>query len=54
MYMFTKSILEQKHNRIGDRPYLFEIPEIEAHDIDVELNFIVAEFLYKKINNQEQ
>jgi CMP-N-acetylneuraminic acid synthetase len=50
-YVFTKSILERKHNRIGDRPFLFEIPEIEAQDIDVELNFIVAELLYKKLNN---
>ena len=50
-YIFTESILERKHNRIGDRPFLYEIPEIEAHDIDVELNFIVAELLYKKINN---
>lgn len=50
-YIFTKSILERKHNRIGDRPFLFEIPEIEAQDIDVEFNFIVAELLYKMINN---
>ena len=50
-YIFTKSILERKHNRIGDRPYLFEIPEVEAQDIDVELNFIMAELLYKKLNN---
>jgi len=50
-YVFTKSILDRKHNRIGDRPFLFEIPEIEAQDIDVELNFMVAELLYKKINN---
>jgi CMP-N-acetylneuraminic acid synthetase len=50
-YIFTKAILERKHNRIGDRPFLFEMPEVEAQDIDVELNFIVAELLYKKINN---
>lgn len=50
MYLFTKEILQRKHNRIGDRPYLFEMPEIEAQDIDVELNFKVAEFLYKEIN----
>jgi CMP-N-acetylneuraminic acid synthetase len=49
-YVFTKSILERKHNRIGDRPFLFEMPEIEAQDIDVEFNFIVAELLYKMIN----
>lgn len=51
MYIFTKNILERKHNRIGDRPYLFEMEEIEAQDIDVELNFLVAEFLYKQVNN---
>lgn len=48
MYIFTEEILRRKHNRIGDRPFLFEIDEIEAQDIDVELNFSVAEFLYKK------
>jgi hypothetical protein len=26
------------------------MPEIEAQDIDVELNFKVAEFLYKEVN----
>jgi len=50
LYIFNKAILERKHNRIGDRPFLFEIPEIEAQDIDVELNFLVAEFLYKQLN----
>ena len=50
MYLFSKEILLRKHNRIGDRPYLFEMPEIEAQDIDVELNFKVAEFLYKEVN----
>jgi len=48
MYIFSKEILLNKHNRIGDRPYLFEVDEIEAQDIDVELNFKVAEFLYKE------
>lgn len=50
MYIFTKSILEKKHNRIGDRPYLFEMAEQEAQDIDVELNFIMAELLYKQLH----
>ena len=52
LYLFTKEILLEKHNRIGNRPFLFEIPEIEAQDIDVELNFKVAEFLYKELNKQ--
>lgn len=49
-YLFTKEILENKHNRIGNRPFLYEIPEAEAQDIDVELNFIMAELLYKNLN----
>jgi len=51
LYLFTKAILERKHNRIGDRPFLFEMAEEEAQDIDVELNFIMAELLYKQLNN---
>lgn len=46
MYIFSKAILEQKHNRIGDRPFMLEISKEEAQDIDVEIEFRVAEFLY--------
>jgi len=46
MYIFTQEILERKHNRIGDRPYMLEIPTEEAQDIDVELDFQIAEFLF--------
>lgn len=51
MYIFSKDILKSKHNRIGNRPILFEIDPVESQDIDVELNFKVAEFLYKEVNN---
>jgi len=47
IYIFDKSILERKHNRIGDRPYLYEIDKEEAHDIDEEINFVVAEVIHK-------
>ena len=53
MYIFTKNILEQRHNRLGTRPYMFEMPAIEAQDIDVELDFQIAEFLFKKVYNQQ-
>jgi CMP-N-acetylneuraminic acid synthetase len=49
MYLFTKETLARKWNRIGDRPLMFEMEEIEAQDIDVELNFKVAEFLFKEL-----
>ncbi|NET41048.1 cytidylyltransferase domain-containing protein [Okeania sp. SIO2B3] len=48
LYIFTKQILESKHNRIGDRPFMLEIDRLEATDIDEELDFRIAEFLYKE------
>ncbi|MDA9332470.1 acylneuraminate cytidylyltransferase family protein [Saprospiraceae bacterium] len=48
VYIFSKKILQEKHNRIGNRPYLFEMDAEEAQDIDVELDFRVAEFLFKE------
>ncbi len=45
LYLFTRSVLEKKHNRIGERPFMFEIARLEAWDIDNELDFRVAEFL---------
>jgi CMP-N-acetylneuraminic acid synthetase len=48
LYIFTRSTLESRHNRIGERPFMFEIDRIESWDIDEELDFRVAEFLYKE------
>lgn len=47
IYLFTKDILRQKRNRIGDRPFLFEIDRSEAFDIDEELDFLMADLLIK-------
>lgn len=47
LYIFTKDMLLTKHNRIGNRPYLFEIDKREATDIDEEIDFQLAEALYK-------
>jgi CMP-N-acetylneuraminic acid synthetase len=48
LYLFTGEILRQRHNRIGERPLLFEIDRLEAMDIDEELDFKIAEFLYRE------
>ncbi len=48
LYIFTRSVLESRHNRIGERPLMYEIDPIEAWDIDEELDFRIAEFLYKE------
>lgn len=46
LYIFTRSSLEVRHNRIGERPLMFEIDRLEAWDIDEELDFEIGEFVY--------
>lgn len=47
IYLFTREILARRRNRIGERPLMFEIDEIEAQDIDIETNFLLAEQLFR-------
>lgn len=55
LYIFSKITLTKYHNRIGNRPYLFEIDSVEAKDIDNELDFKIAEFLYnEKLKSADQ
>lgn len=46
LYIFSRKGLETNQNRIGKRPLMFEIDRMEAWDIDEELDFTIAEFLY--------
>lgn len=52
LYLFTRQILESHHNRIGSRPFLFEIEKLEAVDIDEEADFCIAELLYQRLQNE--
>jgi CMP-N-acetylneuraminic acid synthetase len=45
IYMFTRENLLARHNRLGERPYLFEIEASEACDIDEEIDFYMTESL---------
>lgn len=47
IYIFGSETLRQRHNRIGERPLMFEIPGAESVDIDEELDFRIAELLYQ-------
>jgi CMP-N-acetylneuraminic acid synthetase len=46
LYIFSRKTIESHLNRIGERPLMFEIDREEALDIDEELDFRVAEYLY--------
>lgn len=47
LYLFTRQNLEMGRTRIGERPYLFEISESEAWDIDEEEDFAITELIMK-------
>jgi len=48
LYIFSRTGLERRRNRIGDHPMMYEIDRDEAVDIDEEIDFLLAEFLYRK------
>jgi CMP-N-acetylneuraminic acid synthetase len=45
LYIFTRQTLVKRQNRLGERPFMFEIDRAEAWDIDEELDFAITEFL---------
>jgi CMP-N-acetylneuraminic acid synthetase len=45
LYIFTRENLLKNRHRIGDRPLMFEIPRLEAVDIDEESDFQIADIL---------
>jgi CMP-N-acetylneuraminic acid synthetase len=48
IYMFTREILVARGNRLGERPYMFEIDRAEAWDIDEEIDFQICEILMQQ------
>lgn len=48
IYLFSRKMLLNQHNRLGKHPLMFEIPTGEALDIDEELDFIVAETIFRQ------
>ena len=50
VYLFTRQTLEQRRNRIGERPYMFEVSPAESWDIDEESTFRIVEQLMKQKN----
>lgn len=48
LYIFTASTLRERQNRIGDHPNMFEIDRAEAWDIDDEIDFAIAECLWRR------
>ena len=48
IYIFSRENLERRHNRLGERPLMFEMDADEAWDIDEELDFAITDFLMQQ------
>ena len=48
LYIFTRENLAQQHNRLSQRPQMFEMDPDEAWDIDEELDFTIVDFLMQQ------
>ena len=43
----NKEMYKKKKSLISNKPFFFELDEIEGFDIDTMVDFKIAEFLYK-------
>lgn len=50
-YMFVRSVLTDCNRRIGKRPYMVEVSQIEGIDIDEEEDFIIADAIYNYLKD---
>lgn len=48
-YVFSKETFEKYHRRVGIKPYIHEISEIESRDIDYPDDFLIADAIYMSI-----
>lgn len=48
-YINSRDNYLKYHDRIGEKPFLFELDKLHAYDIDWEDDFAIAEMIYSKI-----
>lgn len=48
-YIYENKVITKLNRRIGDRPYIVEVSEIESIDIDEKEDFMIADSIYNHI-----
>lgn len=48
-YIYKKEVMSELHRRIGVKPYIVEVGEIESTDIDEPEDFMIADAIYNHI-----
>ncbi len=51
-YIYRHNVIATMHRRIGEKPYIVEVGEIEAIDIDEPEDFIIADAVYNYFLNR--
>lgn len=49
-YIYRSDVIKQLNRRIGDKPYIVEVGEIESIDIDEAEDFIIADAIYNYLH----
>ena len=52
-YIYRKEVLTRMNRRIGERPYLVEVGQIEGIDIDENEDFLIADAVYNHFFRKE-
>jgi len=47
LYVYTRELILQEKRRVGDKPFLIEVTEIEACDINTENDFKIADAIFQ-------
>ena len=53
-YIYRSEVINEKHRRIGDHPFLVEVGEIESIDIDEPEDFMIADAVYNYLKGYHQ
>lgn len=53
-YIYKKSVIKDFKRRIGKKPYIVEVGEIESIDIDEEQDFMIADAIYNHFFRKEK
>lgn len=53
-FVFTKEVFQKYDRRVGVKPYIHEVDDIEAVDIDYPIDFTIADAIYKEIVKNER
>ncbi|MCD8038937.1 MAG: hypothetical protein LUE96_07630 [Lachnospiraceae bacterium] len=48
-YVFTRDTFEKYDRRVGIKPYIHEVPEVESRDIDYPEDFEIADAIYMSL-----